>query len=69
MVATATGPFTEEQRNLHSVEPSRKTNTSKTVLACTRSQHLGVYLNRDPSTFSEGDWRHCYVGLEGPGTF
>ena len=20
---------------------------------------------RDPSTFSEGDWRHCYVGLEG----
>ena len=21
---------------------------------------------RDPSTFSEGDWRHCYVGLEGP---
>ena len=24
---------------------------------------------RDPSTFSEGDWRHCYVGLEGPSTF
>ena len=21
---------------------------------------------KDPSTFSEGDWRHCYVGLEGP---
>ena len=20
----------------------------------------------DPSTFSEGDWRRCYVGLEGP---
>ena len=20
---------------------------------------------RDPSTFSEGDWRHCSVGLEG----
>ena len=24
---------------------------------------------RDPSTFSEDDWRHCYVGLEGPSTF
>ena len=23
-------------------------------------------LPRDPSTFSGGDWRHCYVGLEGP---
>ena len=24
-----------------------------------------IYINRrDPSTFSEGDWRHCYVGLE-----
>ena len=23
---------------------------------------------RDPSTFSEGDWRHRYVGLEGPST-
>ena len=21
---------------------------------------------RDPSAFSEGDWRHCYVGLEVP---
>ena len=21
---------------------------------------------RDPSTFSEGDWRHSYVGFEGP---
>ena len=20
----------------------------------------------NPSSFSEGDWRHCYVGLEGP---
>ena len=26
-------------------------------------------LFRDPSTLSEGDWRHCYVGLEGPSTF
>ena len=24
---------------------------------------------RDPNTFSEGDWRHCYVGVEGPITF
>ena len=24
---------------------------------------------RDPSTFSEGDWRHSYVGFEGPSTF
>ena len=28
-----------------------------------RTYHL---YPRDPSTFSEGDWRHCYVGLEGP---
>ena len=26
-------------------------------------------LPRDPNTFSEGDWRHCYVGVEGPITF
>ena len=24
---------------------------------------------RDPSTFSEGDWGHSYVGFEGPSTF
>ena len=24
---------------------------------------------RDPSTFSEGDWRHSYVGFEGLSTF
>ena len=26
----------------------------------------GVHFRRDPSTLSEGDWRRCYAGLEGP---
>ena len=25
-----------------------------------------IHFPRDPSTFSEGDWRHSYVGFEGP---
>ena len=28
-----------------------------------------LVLEGDPSTFSEGDWRHSYVGFEGPSTF
>ena len=27
---------------------------------------MPLLLPRDPSTFSEGDWRHSYVGFEGP---
>ena len=30
---------------------------------------LYIYIPRAPSTFSEGDWRHSYVGFEGPSTF
>ena len=31
-----------------------------------RPNFLFALSYRDPSTFSEGDWRHCHVGLEGP---
>ena len=36
------------------------------ILIHTQIYQQWGYIPSDPSTFSEGDWRHCYVGLEGP---
>ena len=35
----------------------------------TWTSHIYIIYPRDPNTFSEGYWRHCYVGFKGPSPF
>ena len=44
-------------------------NPHTMVRKATKTNTHYIPLPRDPSTFSEGDWGHSYVGLEGPSTF
>ena len=52
------------------IDPAASRSGARHVLPIrTQKMCIYIYIPRDPSTFSDGDRRHSYVGMEGPSTF